>query len=238
MHAAYPAAPQPGAYPCQQPTNGAPLPPPYVAPQVQVPTQPYAVVGPQYCLPYETVLVMKEKMFSIRDKKEVRDTNGNLHFKVADRLLSIPAKTTIQDATGAPVCMLVSKMLTLHSTTFLCPGNSGATGNYLFKAKKSIFTFCPILKVFLRGNDTKNPDILLSGSFFQHDFRIHTSNGMLLAEVKRDLFTARDLVFDTQTYYVRVMPNADMALVLALVTLADTIFVDNEGSGVDVGYTC
>ncbi|GJP30313.1 hypothetical protein CLOM_g468 [Closterium sp. NIES-68] len=177
MHAAYPshypAASQPGAgphYPGQQPAHGAhgrSSSPPYVAPQVQVPTQPYVVVGPQYCLPYETVLVMKEKMFSIRDKKDVRDTNGNLHFKVADRLLSIPRKTTIQDAKGAPVCTLAGKMLSLHNTTFLCPGDSGATENHLFKAKKSIFTFCPILKVFLRGNYTKNPDIILSGSFFQ-----------------------------------------------------------------------
>ncbi|GJP47775.1 hypothetical protein CLOM_g11263 [Closterium sp. NIES-68] len=102
-----------------------------------------------------------------KDKKDVRDTNGNLHFKVADRLLSIPRKTTIQDAKGAPVCTLAGKMLSLHNTTFLCPGDSGATENHLFKAKKSIFTFCPILKVFLRGNYTKNPDIILSGSFFQ-----------------------------------------------------------------------
>ncbi|CAI5512347.1 unnamed protein product [Closterium sp. Naga37s-1] len=43
---------------------------------------------------------MTEKMLSIRDKKEIRDTKGNLLFNVADRLLSIPNKTEILDATA------------------------------------------------------------------------------------------------------------------------------------------
>ncbi|CAI7851631.1 unnamed protein product [Closterium sp. NIES-54] len=178
---------------------------------------------------------MTEKMFSIRDKMEIRDTKGNLLFNVADRLLSIPSKTEILDATGAPVCMLVGKVFSLHNTTYLCPGNSTDTNAHLLMAKKVIFTFCPVLQVFLQGNSSDNPDITLSGSFFEHEFKITTSSGILLAEVGRDLFTARDLLCHTQTYYVRILPNVDMALILALVNLADSIFVDQKGSGVHVG---
>ncbi|CAI7854393.1 unnamed protein product [Closterium sp. NIES-53] len=226
----YPAAPQVGASYHQQPYHGAAPPPPYVAPQAQVPSQPYAVVGSQYCLPYETVLVMKEKMFSLSEAKKVQDTNGNLHFKVANRLLSIPNKTEIQDATGAPVCMLVGKVLTLHNTTYLCPGSSTETEGHLLKARRPYITFRPVIEVFLRGNVTKNPDIYLTGSIFQHNFKIITCNNMLLADVNRDMCTARDLVFGAQTYFVRILPNVDMALVLALVTLADTMYVNRDGS--------
>ncbi|CAI5534103.1 unnamed protein product [Closterium sp. Naga37s-1] len=146
----YPTAPQAGASYHQQPAHGAAPPPPYVAPQAQVPSQPYAVVGSQYCLPYETVLVMKEKMFSLSEAKKVKDTNGNLHFKVANRLLSIPNKTEILDATGAPVCMLVGKVLTLHNTTYLCPGSSTETDGHLLRARRPYITFQPVIEVFLR----------------------------------------------------------------------------------------
>ncbi|CAI5485214.1 unnamed protein product [Closterium sp. Naga37s-1] len=80
--------------------------------QMQVPrVQPYVVVGSQYCAPYETVLVMKDKMFSFRDAKEVRDANNNLQFRIADKLLSMRDKTTIQNAMGEPVCTIVSKLI-------------------------------------------------------------------------------------------------------------------------------
>ncbi|CAI5988092.1 unnamed protein product [Closterium sp. NIES-64] len=158
----------------------------------------------QYCLPYETVLVMKEKMFSLSEAKKVKDTNGNLHFKVANRLLSIHNKTEIQDARGAPVCMLVGKVLTLHNTTYLCPGSSTETDGHLLRARRPYITFQPVIEIV-------------------------TCNNMLLAEVNRDMCTARDLVFGAQTYFVRILPNVDMALVLALVTLADTMYVNNQG---------
>ncbi|CAI5534098.1 unnamed protein product [Closterium sp. Naga37s-1] len=116
--------------------------------QMQVPrVQPYVVVGSQYCAPYETVLVMKDKIFSVRDAKEVRDANNQLQFRIADKLLSIRDRTTIQNAMGESVCTIVSKLLSLRDTAYLCPGNSTNTDNYLLKARKSILSFKPVLKV-------------------------------------------------------------------------------------------
>ncbi|CAI5997156.1 unnamed protein product [Closterium sp. NIES-64] len=116
--------------------------------QMQVPrVQPYVVVGSQYCAPYETVLVMKDKIFSFRDAKEVRDANNQLQFRIADKLLSMRDKTTIQNAMGEPVCTIVSKVLSLRDTAYLCPGNSTNTDNYLLKARKSILSFKPVLKL-------------------------------------------------------------------------------------------
>ncbi|CAI5485217.1 unnamed protein product [Closterium sp. Naga37s-1] len=183
------------------------------------------------------MLEMKDQMFSIRGKKEVRDTKGNVHFNVANRLISLPAKTEILDAAGAPVCMLVSKVFSLHNTTYLCSGNSTDTKAPLLTAKKVILSLGPVLQVFLQGNVSDNPDITLTGSIIKHDFKITTSNGTLLAEVGRDLFTARDLLLHQQTYFVRILPNVDMALILALVVMADSIFVDQKGSGVHVGVS-
>ncbi|CAI5458224.1 unnamed protein product [Closterium sp. Yama58-4] len=192
--------------------------------QMQVPrVQPYVVVGPQYCAPYETVLVMKDKIFSFRDAKEVRDVNNNLQFRIADKLLSIRDRTTIQNAMGESVCTIVSKLLSLRDTVYLCPGNSTNTDNYLLKARKSILSFKPVLKVFLRGNASDSPDIYLSGSILKHNFKITTNSGILLAEVNQNLLDARKYIFDAQTYFIRIMPNVDMALILALVALADAL---------------
>ncbi|GJP39178.1 hypothetical protein CLOM_g23568 [Closterium sp. NIES-68] len=92
--------------------------------------------------------------------------------------------------------------------------------------KQVVLSWSPILNVFLKGNTSSSPDIVLKGSFLQYDFNIATSSGRVLAEVSRKLSTKEFL--DTQTYYVRIKPNVDMALVIGLVSMADNIFVNTE----------
>ncbi|CAI5534100.1 unnamed protein product [Closterium sp. Naga37s-1] len=109
---------------------------------------------------------MKENFLTITGKKEVRDTNKNLHFTIAN------SKVEILDAAGGPVCMLVSKVFTIRNTTYLCPGNSTDTDGHLLRARKLLFTIAPVLEVFLRGNNSDNPDMILSGSIFNYDFKV------------------------------------------------------------------
>ncbi|CAI5512345.1 unnamed protein product, partial [Closterium sp. Naga37s-1] len=86
-------------------------------------------------------------------------------------LFSVPSKVEILDAAGGPVCMLVSKVFTIHNTTYLCPGKSTDTEGHLLRARKLIFTIVPVLEVYLRGNNSDNPDITLSGSILNYDFK-------------------------------------------------------------------
>ncbi|GJP48318.1 hypothetical protein CLOM_g7624 [Closterium sp. NIES-68] len=44
------------------------------------PTEPYVVMGIEYCVPHETVLVLKENIFSLHGRAEIRDTEGQLFF--------------------------------------------------------------------------------------------------------------------------------------------------------------
>ncbi|GJP48325.1 hypothetical protein CLOM_g7629 [Closterium sp. NIES-68] len=186
----------------------------------------FVVVGSQYCAPHETVLVMKEKMFSLREKAEIRDTEGQLIFKTEDKAFDIKERKTIYNPQDEPVCSMASKILSISNTTYLYPGTDMNADSALLTAKQVVLSWSPILNVFLKGNTSSSPDIVLKGSFLQYDFNIATSSGRVLAEVSRKLSTKEFL--DTQTYYVRIKPNVDMALVIGLVSMADNIFVNTE----------
>ncbi|CAI5500613.1 unnamed protein product, partial [Closterium sp. Naga37s-1] len=133
--------------------------------------QPYVVVGLQYCLPYETVLILKEKMWSLHGKADIYDTQGQLFFKSKDKTFSWRDRKTIFNAQDEPVCSLTSKAFSLHDVTYLCPGASVDKRDALLTARSKFFSWKPILNIFLKGNSFDNkPDIILKGDFFQHEF--------------------------------------------------------------------
>ncbi|GJP39179.1 hypothetical protein CLOM_g7630 [Closterium sp. NIES-68] len=190
-------------------------------------TEPYVVVGSQYCVPYETVLILKEKMFSLREKAEIHDSQGNLIFKTEESALSLRDRKTIFNSKDEPVCTIISKVFSLHNTTYLCSGTSTDVNEALLTARSKFFSFAPILNIFLKGNTSDNPDIVLKGSIAQHQFDIATSKGVILAQVQRDIWSAKEFLA-TQSYSVRIKPHADVALIMGLVAMADEIFVNEE----------
>ncbi|CAI5469370.1 unnamed protein product [Closterium sp. Yama58-4] len=200
-------------------------------PRTSTPVQPViVVVGRKYCKPFDTVLVMKDRPFSTDKETEIHDVVGNLHFKLSAKPLSMRSKRFILDAEGQPVCNLVSKLLTLHDTTYLCPGDSASADSHLLQAKSGVVSLRPCMKVFLRGNTSQEPDIELTGFFSKRNYRIVTRDGILLAEVQKDGFAARNSASlpSEAYYYVRVLTGVDTALVLALAALADDMFPERD----------
>ncbi|CAI7892613.1 unnamed protein product, partial [Closterium sp. NIES-53] len=190
--------------------------------------EPYVVVGSQYCVPEESVLIMKEKMWSLREKAEIRDGQGQLVFRTEDKAWDIKERKTIFNAQDEPVCSMISKVFSLSNTTYLCAGADPEPDNALLTAKSVVLTWSPILNVFLKGNTSDNaPDIILKGNFVQYDFTITTSSGRLLATVDRKL-QVKDIFLATQTYAVHIKPNVDRALIMGLVAMADNIYVNRE----------
>ncbi|CAI5495268.1 unnamed protein product [Closterium sp. Naga37s-1] len=188
--------------------------------------EPYVVVGSQYCVPEETVLKLKEKMWSLREKAEIRDGQEQLVFRTEDKAWDIKERKTIYNAQDEPVCSMVSKLFSISDTTYLCAGADPDPDHALLTAKKVILTWSPILNVFLKGNtSTDNPDIILKGDFVQYDFNITTSSGRILAKVDRK-FDAAGAFLAAQTYVVHIKPNVDRALIMGLVAMADNIFVN------------
>ncbi|CAI5990816.1 unnamed protein product [Closterium sp. NIES-65] len=219
--------------------NASRIPPPVVrdqSPRVsEIPAlamadsnEPYVVVGSQYCLPEESVLILKEKMWSLREKAEIRDGQEQLVFRTEEKAWDIKERKTIFNAQDEPVCSMISKVFSLSHTTYLCAGADAEPDNALLTAKSVVLTWSPILNVFLKGNTSDDaPDIILKGNFIQYDFTITTSSGRLLATVDRKL-QAKDIFLATQTYAVHIKPNVDRALILGLVSIADNIFVNRE----------
>ncbi|GJP48317.1 hypothetical protein CLOM_g7624 [Closterium sp. NIES-68] len=186
------------------------------------PTEPYVVMGIEYCVPHETVLVLKENIFSLHGRAEIRDTEGQLFFMSENKMVSLHSRKTVYNAKDQPVFTQSSSLLSLHDTTFLTAGESTDLNDALVTAKKELLSFAEALNVFLKGNVSRNPDIIVEGKFFYHDYTITTSSGLLLAEATLNL--ARTQVMNAQEYGVRIKPNVDMALIIGLVGMVHTIF--------------
>lgn len=57
----------------------------------------------------------------------------------------------------------------------------------------------------------------------------------MLAEVTRDLFSAATVIAGLDTYYVRIFPGVDTALMVTLVTIIEEMFVEQH-QGENTGW--
>ncbi|CAI5978138.1 unnamed protein product [Closterium sp. NIES-64] len=168
-------------------------------------------------------------MWSLYGKADVYDTQGRLFFKTKLKAFFWRADSkTIFNVQDEPMCSLSRKAFSLHNVTYLCPGASVDKRDALLTARSKFFSWKPILNIFLKGNSFDDrPDIVLKGDFSGLKFTITTSTGLLLAEFKRDIFSAEEFL----RYAVRINPNVDTALVIALVGMAESIFFPEDIGG-------
>lgn len=72
---------------------------------------PIVVVSQQYRAPYPVDLIMVRKLISIKDDNfAVTDVNGQVMFKVKEKLLSIHDRRILLDANGTPIISLRQKV--------------------------------------------------------------------------------------------------------------------------------
>ena len=63
--------------------------------------RPIAAVNLSFCQPGPLTLVMKEKLWSLTgDSFKIKDTEGNLYFQIAGRVMSIRDKKRLLDYAG------------------------------------------------------------------------------------------------------------------------------------------
>ncbi|KAL8501936.1 hypothetical protein ACS0TY_021168 [Phlomoides rotata] len=84
--------------------------PPVVEPMSQV-----AVISPQFCVGYPVDLIISRKMMTLEDGTfGVTDVNGNMMFKVKDKVFSMHDRRVLLDAAGNPLLTFQQKLLTAH----------------------------------------------------------------------------------------------------------------------------
>eukprot|EP00877_Chromochloris_zofingiensis_P005100 jgi/Chrzof1/14591/Cz09g08190.t1 len=205
-----------------------------------VPGGQVVVVGPQYCSPQKTVLVLQEQFGMMRDDDfHVTDTQGRTYFMLNANKFSLGQKRVLMDAYGQPCVGMEQKMLTLHGTWLMYRGASFDSVSKVAEIKPAMMSLTPSVKVFLNDGD-KEADFTVKGDFRAKRFEIRQRLGVpagadrVIARVEKESRFASSTAFlmnamtDAQKYFVHIEPGVDAAFIVALATLCDEIFHDQK----------
>lgn len=165
---------------------------------------------------------------------DVTDVTGVSHFKLRAKLVSMHRKRAVYDNSGQAICSTMTKVFSVKNITLICSGADPKESLKVAEVRKVFFSFSPQAHVFFKGNKSSNPDILIKGSFGERSFQIANNAGRIFAEVSRDLYSAAARLYGKDTYYLRIFPGVDTALMVVLVTIIEEVFVEptqNEGTG-------
>lgn len=147
-------------------------------------------------------LLVKQELFSLRDKFFVKDDYGNDAYQVIGSFFALPKHYAILDMSGREVARIERKMF-----QFLPKYVVYIEGKYLATIEKEFTFFKPRYSI-----RCKNLDI--EGDFWSLNFKV-TKNDILIGQVDRQLFKFRD------TYEIEIYKEN-----LEIVMLALTISID------------
>lgn len=156
-------------------------------------------------------LYIKQKIFSIGDKYDVYDENGNLFFDVSNELFTIGAKIHIKDTRGQELYYL------RRGLTFMCGRFEVYRGPILCAVIQQEFRFFkPKLHI-----SSEYGEFDIEGDFFSWDFEI-VKDGFLFGRVSKQLLSWSD------TYELYVPEGNDPAFFAALVIAIDNLLHNNN----------
>uniref|UniRef100_A0A6B2LHT7 Tubby C-terminal domain-containing protein n=1 Tax=Arcella intermedia TaxID=1963864 RepID=A0A6B2LHT7_9EUKA len=191
---------------------------------------PVVVFGEKYVTDQQTILIMKEKVLSLSgDSAKIKDFDGNIKYQIKGKLLTLHERSTLLDADKNFIAELEKKLASLHTRVKL----KDATGAVRVVVMRShivqLRSSCHIY-VFrdkkTKGYDKNPPDFKVKGDFFARKFTILDQEERVVARVRREMFSARNVLFGQDSYVLQVAPLVDSAFVTFVVMALDEIFSD------------
>ena len=151
-------------------------------------------------------LVMRERIWSLGGRYDIRDEQGNDVYCVEGKVFSFGDKLTFSSASGAELARIDQKLLNWGPTYEVSIG-----GRLAAIVKKKLFTFfrCKFT-VDVPGPD----DLEAEGDFLDHEYTF-TRHGRTVARVSKKWFSWTD------TYGIDVANEEDVVLVLASAIVID-----------------
>jgi uncharacterized protein YxjI len=103
-----------------------------MAQQHLAPVHPALGVNATYCLPHETTLVMKEKVWSLSgDTFHITDQNGVEVVRCKGSTFTLTDRKEFEDSQGRPLFSLRNKLITIHKHFYA----EAPDGKILFNVK-------------------------------------------------------------------------------------------------------
>lgn len=155
--------------------------------------------------------IIRQKIWSIKDRFSIKDEFENDRFFVESKLLTLGNKLFLQDAYGNQLFYIEQKLFKIM------PVYEIYSGDQLFAVLKRKFSFLKP-KVEIDQNGTP---YLISGNALAHEFLI-TRGNTLVASVSKKWVTMSDV------YSVDIATGENDAFIIALVICIDQIMYDKN----------
>lgn len=153
--------------------------------------------------------VMREKFFAFGHDFVVKDDAGAHFLTIHNKLLSIRNTLVLHDPDGAVLGRAVKRLLSVRECWDLYRGEGDEVAGVL---TKHFLSLRPSFTLEVPGE----PDVQITGSFLEHDYRFESA-GHTQALVSKRWLTVQD------SYGIEVMKGADDFLVVATVAVLDVI---------------
>lgn len=164
--------------------------------------------------------LIKQKVFSLKDKFDVIDESERVQFKVEGKMFSLKNKLTLMSPEGATLFYAERKLFTFMPEYRIYSPH----GEELAIVKRKFKLFQQSYDVFEANNDIK-----VEGNFIGHSFQIH-KNGSMAASIEKKWFSFGD------TYMIDIQDEASSTLYLFIVIIIDQVAqASQKRSNVDFG---
>ncbi|KAG0652400.1 hypothetical protein D0Z07_1395 [Hyphodiscus hymeniophilus] len=183
------------------------------------PVQPILGVNPSYCVPHQTTLVMREKVWSLSgDTFHIVDQNNHEVLQCRGQALSLSDRKEFADSSGRPLFSLRTRHFTIHKTFY---GQAG-DGRELFEVKgKFSLGGSKMLATFTNtASSNAAVELLIKGDWFDRSAEIKMGN-VVVAQIARKMLNMREIFGGQQTYFVTVAPGVDLSLIAAVCVCLD-----------------
>ena len=199
----------------------------------------YLEVIPQYqryILPWPIILRLKEKFFCWSgDDFTVNDINGYVWFKIDSKSFSLRDRRTLLNSEGMEIAGYHKKLFSLRDAAYITQEWDGITYVYATIRKSSYFAefFTDDADIFIhnpplcKGRDNLDtdgisPHIIISGDFFGKNYDFMMGSAKVAQVVKK----WRWFTTSTDTYFVNIGPNIDVAFICMCVMAIDELYHD------------
>lgn len=156
-------------------------------------------------------LYIKEQVFSLRGRFNVKDADGRDAYFVEGSFLKIPKKFTITNHEHVEIAQITKEIF-----TFLPRFTVEVGGERIAQIKKEFTFFKPRYTIDAAG-------IEVTGNWWDMDFEIY-QDGELIGEVSKKWFSWGD------SYRVKVIDESLETLVISLVVAIDCVKADQSAA--------
>jgi uncharacterized protein YxjI len=156
---------------------------------------------------------VKQKIFSLRDRFDIRDSNGNPVYTVEGKMLSLSDRFSFCDISGNEIYNCRKKVLAFLPEYYIFEGDI-----QIATLKKEFTFFRPKFHL-----ESKFGKYYMEGDFFSYNFEIR-KGGLNIASISKQFFSISD------TYGIDISDSENQAFILTIVIILDFIFHNSSNS--------